>query len=85
MEGRNDKEKHNRIEFAADSSIIVSEIAWIANWVFENMLKLCMDMVKTLVEWTDHDSVHKEWLSKLGTFCNVPEDSFNCTKQKAID
>lgn len=44
----NNKDNDNQINFAANPNIVVSETAWIANWIFENPLNLWMDATKTL-------------------------------------
>lgn len=59
----------------ANGSIVVSKIAWVANRVFENLLKLWMGAIKTFIEWSINDTIHKDCLSKPKAFYDLPENA----------
>lgn len=42
---------NNHVEFPANGSIIASKTACVANLVSENLLKLCTDALKSVMEW----------------------------------
>lgn len=49
---------------------------------FWKSIKALNGYCKNLIEWTNHDVLYKDYLSKLGEFCNVSEKSLNYTQQK---
>lgn len=66
--GDEEDDDDNAIDFAADGSTVVSEQAHVVNQISKNLLKLWNNVVKTLVNWSTEEPIHKEYLSKLDEF-----------------
>lgn len=73
---------NNCVEFAANGGMIASETACMANHVSENLVKLCVDTVESIMEWCTDINLHWNCLSKLEEFCDLPKDFANCLSWK---
>lgn len=54
---------------------VVSEMTCIAKCILENLLKVWINAVKTLVKWTATDGLHHKYLLKLDEFYDKSEDA----------
>lgn len=57
-------------------------MAQVANQISKNLFKLSTNSVKTLIEWSNKEPIHLEYLSKLNEFYNLPENAVNYTREK---
>lgn len=66
------------MDFTADGSILVSKNACMVNCVLENLLKLHVHAVKSVMEWCANVDLHHDCLLKQGEFYDFPKNVVDC-------